>query len=470
MNLLSRFAAIGLFAFAFTTVVVAIPVGEGGASGAQTPVSIQPGSELTLKQAIEIALQLHPRRMESESDVGVARSGVGVARADLLPQVYGTAQYLRGTSNGVGNTMFFDEAIFPRITGVNHDLPAGDFSQSFSSENNYGAGVSVSQFLFDFGKVRGFIDERKADFDAAQARLKLTELNLIFNVAQQYYGLLAANQMVKVYAVAITQRQEHLHQAKVMAQADLRPMIDVSVTQADLSRAELNQIRARNAVADAKVALDNAMGLAGTAPPYTLTESLTYQPVTAEFDHLLQLAYQMRPDLKALIDEARAAGAQITQARSDYFPSAYAGAGYVTMGTGTPAANNYFAGLVINWPLFNGFRTEEQVSQARYHEQAVGHAIEDLRQNVIQEVHTSFLDWQASVAMIERARQTLDASTEELRLADERYRAGLGNVVELDDAQRRFTEDSAAYVNSLYGYAVARAAVDRATAQSLQGL
>jgi|HubBroStandDraft_1064217.scaffolds.fasta_scaffold24314_3 outer membrane protein len=469
MNLSSRFAAIAFYAFAFAFGLRAASLAGGGvAFGADMP--IQPGSELTLQHAIEIALQLHPLRMESESDVGAARAGVGVARADLLPQVYGTAQYLRGTSNGIGNTMFFGQTIFPRITGVNHDLPTGDFSQSFSSENNYGAGVSLSQFLFDFGKVRGFIDERKADFDAAQARLKLTELNLIFNVAQQYYGLLAANQTVKVYDEAITQRREHLHQAQVMANADLRPMIDVSVTQADLSRAELHQIQARNGVADAKVALDNAMGLAGTAPPYTLTESLAYQPVTADYDQLLQLAYRMRPDLKALIDDARAAGAQITQARSDYFPSAYAAAGYVAMGTGTPAANNYFAGLVINWPLFNGFRTEDQVSQARYREQAVGHAIEDLRQNVIQEVHTSFLNWQASVAMIERAKQTLDASGEELRLADERYRAGLGSIVELDDAQRRFTEDSAAYVNSLYGYAVARAAVDRATAQSLQGL
>jgi hypothetical protein len=55
--------------------------------------------------------------------------------------------------------------------------------------------------------------------------------------------------------------------------------------------------------------------------------------------------------------EAIAAGAQVKQARSDYFPSAGATAGYSAMGTGLPAANNFNAGIVVTWPIFNGFAT-----------------------------------------------------------------------------------------------------------------
>jgi outer membrane protein len=428
---------------------------------------IQPGEKLTLKRAVEIALKYHPRRMESESEVGAAGAMVGEARAAMLPQVYSSGQYLRATENGVGNTAYFSYDYYPRFTGINHDLAANDFSQSFSSENNYALGVSVSQFLYDFGRVRGFIDQRKAELDASQAQLQLTDLNLIFEVADRYYGLAAAQQMVKVYQQAIVQRTEHLHQAQVMAQADLRPQVDVYFMQADLSRAQANLIQAQNSVEDAKVALDYAMGLAGQAPSYELGEALGYQPVTAQLESLLQVAFRLRPDLKALVDEARAAGAQVSQARSDYFPTASARAGYVAMGTGTPAANNYFAGLVVTWPMFNGFLTESQVAEARYRQQAVGHAIDDLRQRVIQEVHTAFLNWQASISVIKQAEQTLDASREEFHLAEERYQTGLGNIVELDDAQRRFTGDSADYVNALLSYAVAKAAVDRATAESL---
>jgi outer membrane protein len=457
-----RSIPLGLVALALSLLACA------ATAAAEPPIT--PNSELTLQRATDIALRLHPRRKQSESEVGVAQARVGEANANLLPQAYGLGEYLRSTTNGIGNTVWLNEALFPRISGQNHDLPSGDFSQSFSSHNNWAAGVSLEQFLLDFGRMRGLVDEQRADRDAAEARLKLTDLDLIYEVAERFYGLLAAEQIVRVYEQAIVQREAHLHQAQVMAKADLRPGIDVTITQADLSRAEMNEIQARNAADDAKVALDAAMGLAGEAPPYRAVGDLTYEPVTATLDNLQATALRLRPDLKALFDEARAAGAQIQQAKSDYFPTANAQAGYIAMSTGLPAANNYYAGLVVVWPLFNGFRTEQQVAEAREHQRAAEYAIADLQQRVIEEVTTTFLNWQASIAVIKKAEQTLNASREGLRLADERYKQGLSSIVELDDAQRRLTEDSAAYVTALYNYSASKAAVQRATGESLNGL
>ncbi|MGC1342507.1 MAG: TolC family protein [Candidatus Binataceae bacterium] len=433
-------------------------------------IMIQPNSDLTLEQATEIALKLHPLRMQSEADQTAARAGVGVARADMLPQAYGTAQYLRSTDNGIGNTSFFALDLFPRMSGVNHRLPDDDFSQSTESSNNFLGGISVSQFLFDFGRVRGYIDERRADLDAADAQLKLTDLNLIFAVAQRYYELLAAEQVIKVYDEAIRQRSEQLRQATELAKADLRPGIDVSITQADLSRAEMEHVQAVNARDDAKVALDAAMGMADSAPPYNVVGTLAYSPVTDTLPDLLARAFALRPDLKVLVNEARAAGARVNQFKSDYLPTGTAQLGYSAMGTGLPAANNLFAGLVITWPLFNGFRTEDQVAEARAREHAIGYAFADMRQRVVEEVHTSFLNWQASVVVIKKSEETLSASREELSLATQRYRAGLSSIIELDEAERRYTEDSAAYVNALYGYSAAQAAVERSTGESIANI
>ena len=141
---------------------------------------IAPNSALTLQQATDIALKLHPRRKQSQSEVGVAVAQVGEANANLLPQAYGLGEYLRSTTNGIGNTVWLNEGLFPRISGQNHDQPNGDFSQSFSSHNNWATGVSVEQFLLDFGKMRGLVDEQRANRDAAEARLKLTDLDLIY--------------------------------------------------------------------------------------------------------------------------------------------------------------------------------------------------------------------------------------------------------------------------------------------------
>ena len=139
------------------------------------------------------------------------------------------------------------------------------------------------------------------------------------------------------------------------------------------------------------------------------------------------------------------------------------------MGTGLPVANNFDVGIVISWPLFNSFLTTHQIAEAKFRQRSIQSQMEDLRQRIVLQVKTAFLDWQASLQRITRAERTLTASRAELELAEKRYAAGLADIVELEDAQRSYTADDAAYTNALYGFSLAKAAVDQAAARSLAG-
>ena len=429
-------------------------------------VPIRPGQELTLDEAVQIALTLHPRILAAAADLGASHEGVGIAESQLLPQTYGVGEYLRGTDNAIGDTAYIGGYEFPRLPGTAHDRPA-NAGQSFSTHDNFLAGVSVRQYLFDFGRVRGLIHEQKYEDEAAEARYNLARLNLILEVTQRYLELLATRLRIKVFEKAVEQRQEQVHESQLMTQAELKPQIDLYTTQAQLSRAQLDLIRARNAAADAKVELDNAMGLSENDLDYHMAEQLSWNPITTTLSQLLGGAFRARPDLKMMAHQAQAAGALVRVYRSDYFPTVHGAGDYETTGTGLPAANNFDVGIVVSWPIFNGFQTEHQVAQAKYRQESIKHQIDDLRQQIVAEVTRSFLDWQASVAAITKAKSVLDASQEELHLAEHRYREGLGNVIELEDAQTRFTMDSSNYVDALYGYAIAKAAVEHATARSL---
>jgi len=436
-----------------------------------TPAPITTGSELTLKQAISIALKYHPRIREAAEDFNAAIARIGEARSFLGPQVLAVGQDLGSTDNGIANTSYynFDDA-FPRMTGRNHDLPSNDFTQSWNTSNNYMGGLAMSQFLFDFGRHRGFVSERKFEAASVSATEQLAKLDLMFEVSQRYFGVLEAKQLIRVYEKALEQRQFHLHEAKVKANAGLRPQLDVYVTQAEVERAQLHLVDARNAYEDAKVALNNALGLSGRAPEYHLADILTYHPVTETLRPLIATGLRLRPDLKALDDQAKALGAQIVEYQSDYYPTVTAQGGYSAMGTGLPAANNFNVGIVITWPIFNSFLTTDQITETKARQHSVQDAIEDLEQRIILQVQTSFLNWQASLERIERAEKALAASRVELELAEKRYQTGLTNIVELEDAQRYYTYDDAAYANALYGFSVAKAAVDEATGRSLSGL
>jgi outer membrane protein len=438
------------------------------ATGATMPIS--PGSELTLKRAISIALKYHPRIREAAENTNAASERVGEARSLLGPQVLGVGQDLGSTFNGIANTSWYDpEGAFPRMTGRNHDLPENDFSQSWSVNNNYMSGVSVSQFLFDFGRRRGFVVQRRFEAAAVAADEDLAKLDLIFEVSQRYFQVLQAKALIRVYEKAVEQRRYHLHEAQVKAKAGLRPELDVYVTQAEVERAELHLVDARNAYADAKAALNNAMGLSDRAPEYHLADILTYSPVTETLRVFLAQALQQRPDLKALGDQARAMGARIVQYKSDYYPTVNAMGGYSAVGTGLPAANNLNVGIVITWPIFNGFLTSHQVAEATAEQRALQDGIEDLQQRVILEVQTAFLDLQAALQRINRAEKALVASTAQLELAEKRYETGLTDIVELEDAQRYYTYDEATYAVALYGFSEVKASVDRATGQAFSG-
>ncbi len=378
-------------------------------------------------------------------------------------------EYLRGTDNGIGDTAYIGGYEFPRLPGTSHLRPT-DASQSFSTHDNFLTGLSVRQYLFDFGRVRGLIHEQEYEAEAAKARYDLARLNLILEVCQRYFDVLATRANAKVFQKAVEEREEHVHEARLMAQAELKPQIDVYTTQAQLSRSQLDLIRAQNANADARVALDNAMGLSENPVQYRIADQLSWNPINTTLPQLLSDALALRPDLQMMVHQAQAAGAQVKIYRSDYFPTLQGAADYETTGTSLPAANNFDVGVVLTWPIFNGLETSHQIAQAKYKQDAIKHQIDDMRQQIVAEVTHAFLDWQASVAAIHQAQAVLDASQEELHLAEHRYQVNLGNVVELEDAQTRYTLDSSNYVDALYGYAITKAAVQHATGEALSGL
>jgi outer membrane protein len=428
---------------------------------------LQPGEKLTLEHAIELTLHNHPLGLEMKSEALAANERVGEARAALLPQVYSAADYLRSSDNPIGNTTYLNPGWLPRITGTLHGGSANP-SQTFSSTNNYLGGVAVQQYVFDFGRVRGLVEERDEEAHVAWFQAQATELDLIFEVAQRYFALLAAGQKVKVYQKAIEQRSEQFHAAQVKASANLTPQIDVLTAQAALARAQTDLLEVSDERDIARVALNNAMALDRNAPDYELADVLTYQPVSGGLESFFTSAIASRPDLHALEAAARASGAQIKQARSDYFPSVGATAGYSAMGTGLPAANNFNVGLMVTWPIFNGFSTTHHVEEAKATQNAVRYSIEDLEQHIWLDVKSAYLQLQTSVEVIHQAEATLAASSGQLELADKRYNAGLGNIIELTDAERFYIQDDAAYVDALYGYSVAKATLDRVTGTSIR--
>jgi outer membrane protein TolC len=404
-----------------------------GLARAQAP-DLAPGETLTLERAIAIALVRPPARKTAEAEAGAAEERAGEARSALLPHVSGVAEYLRGTDNGIGDTSYV-----PAI-GINRAPTTGRHVDQLSDTfDNYVAGISAFQYLFDFGRTRGRIEERDAQADAQSARLELVKLDLAYEVARAFFDVLAAKQKVRVYEAAVAKRTEHLHEAQVKASAGLRADIDAVSADAELARAKLALVDAHNQAQTAKTELDYALGLGEDAPDYRVADTPPDASAARPIEESVASALRHRPDLTMLLDEARAAGAQIDQFRSDYLPRFGAVAGFNTRGQDGDPASNYYAGLVVSWPIFDGFATDHEVAEAKLHQDAIGHSIDDLRQRIVVQVKRAWLDRQAAIDRVARSEKAVAATRLQLDLADRRYADGLGSIIELTDAERQET-------------------------------
>ena len=90
-----------------------------------------------------------------------------------------------------------------------------------------------------------------------------------------------------------------------------------------------------------------------------------------------------------------------------------------------------------------------------------------LRQNIALEVRQAVLNVQQAAESIRVAEKGLQQARENMDLADGRYKTGVGNIIELTDAQTSLTTAEASHVQALYSYQTAVAAVEKATAQQL---
>jgi hypothetical protein len=68
----------------------------------------------------------------------------------------------------------------------------------------------------------------------------------------------------------------------------LKPQYDIYLTEAQLDRAQLDLVNARNAETVALIGFYNALGLGGRTPGYQLVDSLTYSSITDDMSSLVR--------------------------------------------------------------------------------------------------------------------------------------------------------------------------------------
>ena len=410
---------------------------------------------LTLQDAVATALAQHPTIHIGEAAITAAQQRVRQREAGYLPRgayTYTLTRQQRPVSTAIGGV---------QIGGAPQQR---SFSQIF---NFHSTNVSFSQLLFDFGRTLDAIQAAHAEREASVADLETTRQSVIFNTKQAYYGLLSARHLQRVAEETVQQNQKQLEAAQARFEVGVAPRFDVTQAQVQVSNAELNLVTARNNVALGQETLRTAMGIT-EAVTFAPSETLTRQPLTVTDVDLLQQAYTSRPELRRVWAQHKAAAERVAELQKQYLPSLTGNAQYNWTGRDHPLQEGWSVGVVLSVPLFDSILTTAQLGEAQANAQRLVAQAEDLRQQVTLEVRRNWLDLRRAEESIRVSEQTEIQARENFALAEGRYQAGVGNIIEVTVAQTTLTSARANTIQALYSFKTAVAQLEKAVGQPLE--
>jgi outer membrane protein len=116
-------------------------------------------------------------------------------------------------------------------------------------------------------------------------------------------------------------------------------------------------------------------------------------------------------------------------------------------------------GALLTWPIFQGGLTQGQVAEARANLHSINAQEDTFRLQVRIDVEQAALAVRAARATLTAALLAQENAKKQLQLAEARYAAGMGSVIELSDAQVTRTTAAAQEVSARFSLASSRAAL-----------
>ncbi|HEY1764207.1 MAG TPA: TolC family protein [Opitutaceae bacterium] len=414
--------------------------------GADEPVRELP-SPLDLRTAIGYALE-HNYAIRQSREVIRQQEGVVVqVTAQAIPNLSAQGQYQRNAAS--------ISEFYPPSTSL------------------WNVSLKATQNLFAGGGIRSAVRNARFNRDAAAVDLQTAIDTALLDVRTKFYNVILTREKIRVQEENIELYEHQLEDTKNQFTTGTVSNFEVLRARVFLANAQPALITARN---DHRIAIEQlrqSLGVpASTAFP-EVTGDLNFEAATFDPAAAVAAAHDHRPELRRLGKLKDAAEESIKNARSVYYPTLQAFAGYqwdnftfATSDFGSVGANGWLFGLQSSWAIFDGRATDGRVRQAKsLLEQArLNTSSEELEIDV--EVRQSLSSFQESEELVNASKQTVAQAEEALRLANAKYHAGSATQLDVLTSQVALTQAKTDQLTANYNYLVALANVRKAIGQT----
>ena len=330
---------------------------------------------------------------------------------------------------------------------------------------NYNTGISASYNLFNGFRTKAGYHAARDHHEAAFLQHESVQQDLVLDITFAYYKTLQAERILKSAEEAVKNSQLHLDFAHARNMAGMATRSDILKSEVELSNAELEKIKAANALLAAKGNLNKLMGLPANHPTEIIDDLSELNETSVQsYDSLFAEAMESRVEVKRFYSLLNAQQNNIQLARGEYYPSLDVNANYNFSGEKISGMReNWWLGMTLTIPVFNGFSTKARVKGEKTALKGIEKDLEALKDQIGKEVWNAFLAVKESSERMTATSKGLESARENLSLSEGEYKEGTGSIIQLTDAQTTFVAAEQNHIQAVADYKVSLAELRRKT-------
>ncbi len=290
---MQRHSSVGLTQLPLTALIALLLPHPFGASAQTSPLQA-----LSLDDAVRLAHEYNPRFGVEASSLETLAWRRRDTWASFVPQAT--------VSNAFGYT-------------AGGDRQFGDFTLGIRPAqlaSFYSLGLSLNLTGAAFLQPRVVNAQERA----TRARVDGASAALVDEVTRAYLAVLQADEELEQALVEVERTQAHVGEAEARVAVGAATPLDIRRAETQEGQAEIQLLRAQNAVVTARLALMQILGME-ISPEVTLTTPFPIFEPGLQTADLLALALAQNPILRASQSEAAAARTQSRMAQAQYLPT-----------------------------------------------------------------------------------------------------------------------------------------------------
>ncbi len=371
--------------------------------------------------------------------------------------------------------MSYESARFAKNAGYSNYLPSVNASANASlpyrNENwgdwSYGASLSASYLIFDFGKRLSDLNQLSATWRAAGFDYDETVQNYIYGIIGSYYALLNADADVKSAQMLLTVAQTARDTANKKFKAGSVARADVLKADTTLASRELELERAKNNREIVKGNLLNKLSFPADKQIEIadMPSEIGTPQETKTLDELFAQAEKTRPDLLRATAQKDAAWHRRNSVFLSNLPSISASGSVSwndtpteTYGAGTDNISGSI-GIRASMPLFAGFANLYNVRSAQANYTRAQENERTAADNATLDVYTAYQNYKTAQKVLTQTDVLLKSATESERVTAGMYRAGRATMLDWQTAQSELVDAEKQNNAAKYDLFTKRAAV-----------